>query len=251
MSNFTTEKNCFFLLSSGNVTSENENLEHSSDGNEDSLSNSDDDTGIAPLNLSKKPDAINVQEHIFKNALHMESQNFEELQEMPLNLSVKDSCNMKSAQQNSLYVVENREPPKMGNESSATEVCNLKNHVDKVSCNKLFIVMQGKEVQEIRTIDSCDEQKQTAAVALCQLAAYSPNKIQMENSEKTSQESNSQYKEITPESLNTQDNDCSQKAKGQKRTSQREGAKLQQGAKKVRTNDCSRVFTLRKRNRVL
>ncbi|XP_015281787.1 PREDICTED: zinc finger protein 750 [Gekko japonicus] len=235
---------------SGNVSSENENLEHSSDGNEDALSNSDDDTGIAPLNLSKKPDAISVQEHMFKSSLHMETQNFEELQEMPLNLSVKDSCNIKSAQQNSLCIVENQEPLKTENERLATEVCSLRNHMDKGSCNNPLIVMQGKEVQEIRTIDNCDEQKQTAAVALCQLAAYSPNKVQIESSEKSNHESNSQYTEITPESSTTQDNHCSQKAKGQKRTSQREGAKLQQGAKKVRTNDCSRVFTLRKRNRV-
>ncbi|XP_060108864.1 zinc finger protein 750 [Heteronotia binoei] len=235
---------------SDNVTSENENLEHSSNGNEDTLSISDDDTGIAPLNLSKKPDAINVQEHMFKNALHMETQDFEELQEMPLNLSVKDSCNIKSVQQNSLYVDENQEPLKTENGRLKTELYNLKNHTDKSSCNKPLVMTQGKEVQEIRTIDNCDEQKQTAAVALCQLAAYSPNKVQMEGSEKSNQESNSQYTEITPESLNTQDDHCSQKAKGQKRISQREGAKLQQSAKKVRTSDCSRVFTLRKRNRV-
>lgn len=180
----------------------------------------------------------------------METQNVEELQEMPLNLSVKDNCNIKSAQQNSPYVAENQEPLKTESERLATDVCNLQNHMDKGSCTKPLIVMQGKEVQDIRTIDNCDEQKQTAAVALCQLAAYSPTKVQLESSEKSKQESHSEYAEITPESSNTQDNDCSQKAKGQKRTSQRDGAKLQQGTKKVRTNDCSRVFTLRKRNRV-
>ncbi|XP_077183686.1 zinc finger protein 750 [Paroedura picta] len=230
--------------------SENENLEHSSDGHEGALSNSDDDTGIAPLNLSKKPDANNVQEHMFTNTVHVETQNFEELQEMPLNLSVKDSCNTKPAQHNSLYVAENQESLTTENERLSTEICSFKNLMDKGSYNKPLTEMQGKEAQEIRTIDNCDEQKQTAAVALCQLAAYSPNKVQMESSEKSNQENTTQYAETTPESPNTQDNHCSQKAKGQKRTNQREGAKLQQGAKKVRTNDCSRVFTLRKRNRV-
>ncbi|XP_054834780.1 zinc finger protein 750 [Eublepharis macularius] len=234
---------------SGDVNGENETLEHSSDGDEDALSNSDEDTGIAPLNLSKKPDANNVHECLFKNILHVKNQNFAELQEMPLNLSVKDSCNLKSEHQNSSYEVENLEPLKTENERLGTEMCNLKNPMDNNPCNKPLVVMQRQEVQEIRTIDNCDEQKQTAAVALCQLAAYSPNKVQMESAEKGNQD-NSQYTEITPESLNTQDNHCSQKAKGQKRTNQREGAKLQQGAKKVKTNDCSRVFTLRKRNRV-
>ncbi|XP_048343145.1 zinc finger protein 750 [Sphaerodactylus townsendi] len=234
-------------LRSGDVTSENENPEHSSDDNEDALSNSDDDIGVAPLNLSKKPDANGAHKHMFNSTLHMETQNFVELQEMPLNLSVKDSCNMKSAHQNSLYEVENREPPKTEHQSLETEACSLKNHMDNSSCNKTLIMMQGKEVQEIRTIDNCDEQKQTAAVALCQLAAYSPNKVQMESAEQSNQDSNSQ---CNAETSHTQDNHCNQKAKGQKRTSQREGAKLQQGTKKVKTNDCSRVFTLRKRNRV-
>ncbi|XP_062976476.1 zinc finger protein 750 [Elgaria multicarinata webbii] len=235
---------------SNDVTSESENIQHTSDGNEESLSNSDDDTGITPLNLSKKPDANFIHEPVYKTTLQMENQNFMELQEMPLNLSVKDNCNVKLSLQSSSYDAEDSESLKAENKSLGTEVCNPKNHMDRDSFDKSLTVTQKNEAQELRTIDNCDEQKQTAAVALCQLAAYSPSKVQMEIAEKHNQDSNSQYTESAPEPSDTQDNRCSQKTKGQKRTNQREVTKLQQGTKRVRTNDCSRVFTLRKRTRV-
>ncbi|XP_042304356.1 zinc finger protein 750 [Sceloporus undulatus] len=230
------------------VTSENENIHHASDGKEDPLSSSDDDTGIAPLNLSKKPDANIIHEHMYKNTLQMENQNFMELQEMPLNLSVKDKCNIKL--ESSSHEAEYSEPVKAEETSSGAKVCNSANHTDRSSFDKPLNIMQGKEVQELRTIDSCDEQKQTAAVALCQLAAYSPSKLQMETAEKSNQDNNSQYTDSAPEPSDIQDNHCSQKTKGQKRTNQREATKLQQGTKRVRANECSRVFTLRKRTRV-
>ncbi|XP_061472445.1 zinc finger protein 750 isoform X2 [Rhineura floridana] len=232
------------------VTSENETIPHASDGNEEPLSNSDDDTGIVPLNLSKKPDANIVHEHMYKNALQVENQNFMELQEMPLNLSVKDNCSIKLSFQRPSYEAEDSEPQKTENEHLGTEACNLKDHTGRGSSDKALTMMQMKEAQELRTIDNCDEQKQTAAVALCQLAAYSPSKVQLESAQKSNQDSNSQYTESAPEQSDTQDNHASQKGKGQKRTNQREVAKLQQGTKRVRTNDCSRVFTLRKRTRV-
>lgn len=173
-----------------------------------------------------------------------------ELQEMPLNLSVKDSCNTNVSLQSSSYEVEDTESLQTENGSLEVEVCNSKNHMNGGACDNSLTVMQKKEIQELRTIDNCDEQKQTAAVALCQLAAYSPSKAQMETAEKSNQDSSSQYTEPAPEPSDTQDNHCSPKAKGQKRNNQREVIKLQQGAKRVRTNDCSRVFTLRKRTRV-
>lgn len=165
---------------------------------------------------------------------------------MPLNLSVKDNCNIKSTPSSS-GEAEDSEPVK--NESLGAEMCDSKDHMGGGCCDKT-LVAQSEEEQKIRTIDNCDEQKQTAAVALCQLAAYSPSKIQMDSAEKSNQNNSSQYTEPAPEPSETQDNHCNQKAKGQKRTNQREVAKQQQGAKRVRTNDCSRVFTLRKRTRV-
>ncbi|XP_053149238.1 zinc finger protein 750 [Hemicordylus capensis] len=235
---------------SSGITSENENIQHASDGNEEPLDNSDDDTGIAPLNLSKKPAANIIHESMCTHIIQMENQNFMELQEMPLNLSVKDNCNIKTLSQNTSYEAEDPGPLKPENANLGAEVCNSDDSMGRGCCDKPLPVMQRKEAQKLRTIDNCDEQKQTAAVALCQLAAYSPSKVQMENAEKSNQNNNSQYMEPAPEPSDTQDNNCSQKARGQKRTNQREVAKLQQGAKRVRTNDCSRVFTLRKRTRV-
>lgn len=245
MPNYKNENVIFFLNS--DVISENENIKHGSDDNDNPSYHSDDDTGIAPLNLSKKPDANVVHEHMY-TSLHMENQM--ELQEMPLNLSVKDNCNIKLSTQTSSCELEDSEPIKTENESLGTEACDSKDHMDGGCCNDSLVEVQKEESQKIRTIDNCDEQKQSAAVALCQLAAYSPSKVQIDSAEKSNHDSNPQYTEPATEPSDTQDNHCSQKAKGQKRTNQREVAKQQQGAKKVRTNDCSRVFTLRKRTRV-
>uniref|UniRef100_A0A8D0ECE9 Zinc finger protein 750 n=1 Tax=Salvator merianae TaxID=96440 RepID=A0A8D0ECE9_SALMN len=234
-----------------NAINENEILQPASDWNEQTLSNSDDDTGVAPLNLSKKPDASTAHEHATKNTLQMENRSFMELQEMPLNLSVKDNCNMKLSAPKSPYGTEKKESLKTENEHLETQMRNPKNHTDQDSCNEPLNMMQRKESQETSIIDNCDEQKQSAAVALCQLAAYSPSKtIQTENLEKTNQESSSQYTDCTPEPSDMQDNPSCLKIKGQKRNSPREVAKLQQGTKRARTNECSRVFTLRKRTRV-
>uniref|UniRef100_A0A8D2J0S9 Uncharacterized protein n=1 Tax=Varanus komodoensis TaxID=61221 RepID=A0A8D2J0S9_VARKO len=230
-----------------------ENIQHTTDGNEPPLSNSDDEAGIVPLNLSKKPDVSIIQEHLHehlcKTTLQMENQSLMELQEMPLNLSVKDNCNAKLSLQSSSYT-EKSEPLKTEKESLEAELGDPKNHMDRNSFDNLLTVTQRNESQELRTIDNCDEQKQTAAVALCQLAAYSPNKVQIEIAEKNNQDSNSPYTDSAPKPSDTQVNNCSQKTKGQKRTNQKEVTKLQQGTKRSRTNDCSRVFTLRKRTRV-
>nr|XP_060620508.1 zinc finger protein 750 [Anolis sagrei ordinatus] len=230
------------------VTSENEKMQHASDGAEEPLSNSDDDIGIAPLNLSKKPDTNITHEHMYKNTLQPDHQNFMELQEMPLNLSVKDNCNTKS--QSPSYEAEDSESLENESKSLGAEICNSANHTDRSSFVQSPVEMQRKDVQELRTVDSCDEQKQTAAVALCQLAAYSPGKLQMESVEKSNQDSSPQFTDSTPEASDIQDNHCSPKPKGQKRTNQREISKLQQGTKRIRMNECSRVFTLRKRTRV-
>lgn len=176
----------------------------------------------------------------------MDNQNFMEQQEMPLNLSVKDNNNRKSFLQSPSHGAEDRESLKIESHNLEADECNS----DRSSLDKPLNVMQRKEPQELTPIDSCDEQKQTAAVALCQLAAYSPNKLQTGNTEKSNQEANSQCTDSAPEPSDAPENHGSQKTKGQKRTSQREAAKGQQGTKRARTNECSRVFTLRKRTRV-
>ncbi|XP_006118768.1 zinc finger protein 750 [Pelodiscus sinensis] len=219
---------------------------------EASLSNTEEDTGITPLNLSKKPDTHTgvVHEHLYKNASKMEIQNFTELQDMPLNLSVKDSCNtvsLKTSFQSLPHDAGTATTPNNENEKSE-DVYNTKN--SNSAFDKSSYMAQSTEVQDLRVIDNSDEQKQTAAVALCQLAAYSPSKVRKDNEEQNSQDCSSPRTEPTLISSDTQGNHHNHKAKGQKRTNQKESAKSQQGSKRVRPNDCSRVFTLRKRTRV-
>ncbi|KFW76739.1 Zinc finger protein 750 [Phalacrocorax carbo] len=237
-----------------NVTDEDPHAQNECHNNEGSLSNTEEDTGIAPLNLSKKADTNTgpTHEHTYKTTSKTESQNFLELQDMPLNLSVKDSCNTVSlktsfhspSHDNGAATSSNTE-----NETSGADACNPKNPINS-ACDKSSFTAHRNEAQDLRIIDSCDEQKQTAAVALCQLAAYSPGKVRMDNEGQSPQDSNASCTEATLSSSDTQDTQCNQKVKGQKRTNQKESAKSQQGTKRVRPNDCSRVFTLRKRTRV-
>jgi len=171
---------------------------------------------------------------------------------MPLNLSVKDSCNtasLKTSFPSPPHDNGAATSPNTENETSGADACSPKNPADN-ACDKASFTARRNEAQDLRIIDSCDEQKQTAAVALCQLAAYSPGKVRRDNEGQSPQDSNASSTEATLNSSDTQDTQCNQKVKGQKRTNQKESAKSQQGTKRVRSNDCSRVFTLRKRTRV-
>ncbi|KAM6376979.1 zinc finger protein 750 [Pluvialis apricaria] len=236
-----------------NVTDEDSHTQNECPNNEGSLSNTEEDTGIVPLNLSKKADTNTgpIHEHAYKTTSKTESQNFLDLQDMPLNLSVKDSCNtvsLKTSFHSPSHDNGAATSPNTENETSGADACNPKNPINS-ACDKSFTAHRN-EAQDLRIIDSCDEQKQTAAVALCQLAAYSPSKVRMDNEGQSPRDSNASCTEATLNSSNTQDTQCNQKVKGQKRTNQKESAKSQQGTKRVRPNDCSRVFTLRKRTRV-
>ncbi|NXY84491.1 ZN750 protein, partial [Alcedo cyanopectus] len=236
-----------------NVTDEDSHTPNEGPSNEGSLSNSEEDTGIAPLNLSKKADTNTgpIHEHVYKNTSKTESQNFLELQDMPLNLSVKDSCNtvsLKTSFHSPSHGNSAAASPSTENETSGADECNPKNSVNS-ACDKSFPAHRN-EAQDLRIMESCDEQKQTAAVALCQLAAYSPSTARVDNEGQSPQDTKASCTEAPRNSSNTQDTQCNQKVKGQKRTNQKESAKSQQGTKRVRPNDCSRVFTLRKRTRV-
>ncbi|NXH11573.1 ZN750 protein, partial [Bucco capensis] len=236
-----------------NVTDEDSHPQNECPNNEGSLSNTE-DTGIAPLNLSKKADTNPgpIHEHAYKATTKAESQNFVELQDMPLNLSVKDSCNTASLK-TSLHSPPHENgaatSPDTENEASGADGCNPKNPIYS-ACDQSSFTANHNEAQNLRIMESCDEQKQTAAVALCQLAEYSPSTVRMDNEGQSPQDTNASCTEATLNSSDTQDNQCNQKAKGQKRTNQKESAKSQQGTKRVRPNDCSRVFTLRKRTRI-
>ncbi|NXJ76272.1 ZN750 protein, partial [Trogon melanurus] len=237
-----------------NVTDEDAHTQNECRNNEGSLSNTEEDAGIVPLNLSKKADtnAGPIHEHTYKATSKTESQNFLELQDMPLNLSVKDSCNtvsLKASFHSPSHDNGAETSPDTKTETSGADACNPKNSLNS-ACDKSSFTARRNEAQDLRIIDSCDEQKQTAAVALCQLAAYSPGNARMDSEGQSPQDTNASATEAALNSSDTQDTQCNQKVKGQKRTNQKESAKSQQGTKRVRPNDCSRVFTLRKRTRV-
>ncbi|NWR47301.1 ZN750 protein, partial [Regulus satrapa] len=222
--------------SSINVTDEDSHTQTDSQNNAGSLSNTEEDTGIAPLNLSKKADTSTgpTQEHTYKTPSKTDRQSFLEMQDVPLNLSVKDSCNTASLK-TSFHDSAAAAPANAEKESSGAEPCVPKPPGGGGGCDKSH---------ELGLMESCDEQKQTAAVALCQLAAYSPSTARLDSDGQGAQDG------PAAPAPDAQDAQCHPKGKGQKRTNQKEPAKSQQGAKRVRPNDCSRVFTLRKRTRV-
>ncbi|XP_064531755.1 zinc finger protein 750 [Pseudopipra pipra] len=235
-----------------NVTDEDSHTQPDGQNNAGSLSNAEEDTGIAPLNLSKKADASTgpIHEHVYKTPPKPDRQSFLDLQDVPLNLSVKDSCNTASLKTSfhSPSQDNGTAGPSTESESSGVEGGNPKNPPSS-ACDKSFPGQRG-EAQDLRLMESCDEQKQTAAVALCQLASYSPGTARLDSDGQSPQDSKAPATEASCNPSDAQETQCNQKVKGQKRTNQKESAKAQQGAKRVRPNDCSRVFTLRKRTRV-
>ncbi|NXP27380.1 ZN750 protein, partial [Scytalopus superciliaris] len=222
-----------------NVTDEDSHAHPDGQNNAGSPSGTEEDTGIAPLNLSKKADTGTgpLHEHVYKTPPRTDRQSFLELQDVPLNLSVKDSCNTASLKTSF------HSPSPDGGTAAAPHGesaagCGPRTPPSSTSSSK------GVAGQELRLMESCDEQKQTAAVALCQLASYSPGAARLDGPQDAKAADGARN---APEPRDAPGN---QKAKGQKRTNQKEPAKSQQGAKRVRPNDCSRVFTLRKRTRV-
>ncbi|XP_030063903.1 zinc finger protein 750 [Microcaecilia unicolor] len=220
------------------------------------LFNAMDDNGLAPLNLSKKSDSI-THEFIAKrckNAFLSKGQSFMDIQDMPLNLSVRDSCNtigLKTSVHSPTHDSVTSTSEKLEPENLSTQVYDIDRHKnseeDKNVCATQSAEMQ--DLQDLRIMDHCDEQKQTAAVALCQLAEYSPGKIRMGNEDDDSQDNGSNQAEATHSSSKNEENLCNHKAHGQKRT-QKESAKSQPASKKTKVVNSGRVFTLRKRARV-
>lgn len=186
---------------------------------------------------------------MYKTPSKTDRQSFLEMQDMPLNLSVKDSCNTASLKTSfhspSHDNTAAAAPANAEKESSGAEPCVPKNPSSS-ACDKPFAAQRG-EAADLGLMESCDEQKQTAAVALCQLAAYSPGTARLDGDGHSAQDGHAAPAEPAADA---QDAPCNPKGKGQKRTNQKESTKSQQGAKRVRPNDCSRVFTLRKRTRV-
>lgn len=168
-----------------------------------------------------------------------------EPQDAPLNLSVKDPCNALTSRPSVCSPPRGAEPAAAPSPSPTQqrEPASSGDGPDPSSVEAPVPSPTGK-AQDIRAADS-DEQKQTAAVALCQLAAYSPGNV-----EPAAQEPTCRPDAPTPRAPESQEAQCDLRPKGQKRTSPREVGKGQHGSKKAKPSDTARVFTLRKRTRV-
>ncbi|XP_057630409.1 zinc finger protein 750 [Chionomys nivalis] len=209
-------------------------------------SSPEDHSRISPLNLSKKLEINPAATYgpMYVDNAQADALGFSGLQDLPLNLSVKDPCNAWAPRP--VFP-----SPPQGAEPAAALKTETKGSEDRTSpVETQEDKAHGRTAPDAHTVDSSDEQKQTAAVALCQLAAYSPGKVRVGDEEGTAQESTGQDVP-TLGSMENQGAQCDLRPKGQKRTSQRDAAKSQQGTKKPRLKDTiPRVLTLRKRTRV-
>lgn len=192
---------------------------------------------------------------MYQGGPQAETASFSELQDLPLNLSVKDPCNAQAprpafpgrprAAEPAAAV-----PQKTGTEGSEDGPSHPETKPGSLDGDGAPPTGPGEEAPDARAVDSSEEQKQTAAVALCQLAAYSPGNIRVGDGDAAAPEPACQQDTPTLSSMESQEAQCDLRPKGQKRTSQRDAGKSQQGAKKAKLQDTARVFTLRRRARV-
>ncbi|KAF6269357.1 zinc finger protein 750 [Rhinolophus ferrumequinum] len=211
-------------------------------------SSPEDGSRMAPLNLSRKSETKPAATcgPVYRD--------FAELQDAPLNLSVRDPCNALTPRpafhhppgevEHPAAAAQKAEPEGSGDGSAHTDTKQNSPGSDEAP-----VTTPTRKAQDIRAADSGDEQKQTAAVALCQLAAYSPGAARVGDGEPSAQEPTCQDT-AAPGATESQEAQSDLRPKGQKRTSPREAGKSQQGAKKSKPSDTARVFTLRKRTRV-
>ncbi|XP_049715128.1 zinc finger protein 750 [Elephas maximus indicus] len=216
-----------------------------------------DGSGVVPLNLSKKPEtkpAPAAHGHVYGDTALTDTQDFPELQDMPLNLSVKDSCNTLLPRPPFHSPPQEAEPAaahKMATNSPQEGLPDSKRSPDGPAGVPSAAPPRGRALDKC-AVDSSDEQKQTAAVALCQLAAYSPGKTRVDSEKHSAQ--GPPAKQDAPMLSTRESRDVQSSAlkpKAQKRTGQKDSGKSQPGAKKAKPNDTARVLTLRRRTRYL
>ncbi|KAM7068110.1 zinc finger protein 750 [Molossus nigricans] len=209
----------------------------------------EDGSRIVPLNLSKKPESKPAATHdpVYKDFL----------QDVPLNLSVKDPCNaltprpsFHSPPREAKSAAAAAAAQKAEREGSRDEPGHTETNQNGLGSDEVPVTTPTGKAQDARAVDSSDEQKQTAAVALCQLAAYSPGTVRVGDGEPLAQESACQQDTPALSATMSQEPQSDLRPKGQKRTSPRDTGKSQQGAKKTKLSDTARVLTLRKRTRV-
>ncbi|RXM37452.1 Zinc finger protein 750 [Acipenser ruthenus] len=197
---------------------DNDRLADRRDGSVSNSESSSDheEEDMAPLNLSTKAQA-EEEPLTYTSAAHWDTLATVDSQDMPLNLSVKGSSNP---------------------EAPTAKLPQASPQRERRSSRDL----RGKS-PESGGIDNYDEQKQTAAFALCQLASYSSHKLSGERSAIPSKEerpllhsSNSAVSTVTEDKP---------KERGQKRSHQSQ--KLQVQAKKAKPDEPGRVFRKRPR----
>lgn len=206
-------------------------------------SSPEDSSGIAPLNLCKRAEYSPPSMHSRSCGSLLEPQ------DVPLNLSVRDPCNAHTLR-----------PPFHSPRSEAEPAAAPKTETGGPGAGQEYSerspagadadtapsVSPSGKARDTPAVDSSEEQKQTAAVALCQLAAYSPGNVRAGEGEPAAHDEpphNTSPKE-------SQEAPADLRPRGQKRTSPREAGKSQQGSKKSKPASTTRVFTLRKRTRL-
>uniref|UniRef100_A0A8C5WG22 Zinc finger protein 750 n=1 Tax=Leptobrachium leishanense TaxID=445787 RepID=A0A8C5WG22_9ANUR len=202
-----------------------------------STENEDDDVTVVPLNLSKK---VEVEERAgYEEKPESESEDEPvdfEVQDMPLNLSVKDNCKNPTTP---THQASSQTSPRAGSFSPSYPVHKV---ADKDETKTVHRIVGDSE--------NCDEQKQSAAVALCQLATYSPGPTVKVGEEEHSERPHPSPQQVLLKATEIQDEDGHFKQRGQKRTLPKEHQKPQPTSKKAKPANSSRVCTLRKRPRV-
>ncbi|XP_066092268.1 zinc finger protein 750 isoform X2 [Saccopteryx bilineata] len=195
-------------------------------------SNPEDGSRIAPLNLSKKLETKLIAAHdsVYKD--------FTQLQDVPLNLSVKDPCNALTPRPSFHSVPREAEPAaaaqKAKMEGSRDGPDYNETNQNGVGSDEVPVISPTGKAQDAQAVDSSDEQKQTAAVALCQLAAYSPGTVRVGSGEPVAQDSTCQQDTSSLSATVSQEPQNDLRPKGQKRTSPRDTVKSQQGSKKTK-----------------
>ncbi|XP_069605368.1 zinc finger protein 750 [Ranitomeya imitator] len=194
--------------------SANEEVTSSTDTDADcDTSTSGDDEAFIPLNLCKR---VELDTDIAPE--QPPTPDFME-QDMPLNLSVKDLGRKDDAEEKS----PNQRPHSPNQDA-----------IDMADVKALM--------------DQCDEQKQSAAVALCQLASSSPIPAARAVEEDSCETQGDKPEQTEVTSLGHQKEESHGKLRGQKRGTSKDVGKT--AAKKAKISDCNRVFTLRKRQRM-
>ncbi|XP_055971239.1 zinc finger protein 750 [Sorex fumeus] len=207
-------------------------------------SSPEESSGIAPLNLCKRAEQSPPSAH------GQSCSSLREPQDVPLNLSVRDACNTRTQRPPFHSPRSETDPaaaaPETETEGSGDGQEYTESSPTGADRDTAPSVTPNGKARDTPAVDSSEEQKQTAAVALCQLAAYSPGNVRPGEGEPTARDEHPHS--ISPKE--SQEAPADLRPKGQKRTSPREAGKSQQGSKKPKPTSTTRVFTLRKRTRL-